>query len=723
MSKRPWIKALIFLCVFLLVGGLMVSASPAGLDSEVAPATTYATTIIVNSGLDLDTSGSGITDGQPVTLRRAIVAARNATKPVLIQFDIPTTCPSYNASLGVWKIELLGIGTGAPANTTFRQLNGEITIDGGTQPGGRINGPKIILYGHGATGSVNCMVLGETATQGGNVIRGLGFQNFNDSITVSSVNNTIEDCWFGLNDAGTASQLRGNNPASGSGDTGVAMTNITTNNNNNMIQNNKFLGLNGTAATIRGRDNTFRVNQIGMTANGTVPNPGCSPDSWLGGGGLDISGRRHIIEGNWIAGLRFDQFDLSQPPDAMRITADDVAGSGHFISSNYIGWDMNSNPVGTCGRGIYVSNHMRGTIIDNNIIVNTTLPGISMNGLLYNECELSTNIIRETSIEYGPALPDSFKNFKPPKVTSIQGTTVIGTSGDGSPAPNVWVELFLDETNNPAEAREWLARVQADANGNWQATLPFELIGNQGIRTTLTTTQFGIIPGRLAGTSTGLSELYRPQITGDFLYASFADAVYAYDGSQWLPTPVAHAPSLALTPHGGNLYGAFADGIYVYDRTSWDINKITPGVASNMASYNNKLYGSFADATYVYDGSLWAGFTWPTHALASYQGYLYASFSDAVYAYDGNNWIETPIAHAPALALSVHDGKLYGAFEDGVYVYDGSSWDVNKITPGVASNMASHEGRLYGCFADATYVYDGNQWTLFTWITNALAAY
>ena len=102
------------------------------------------------------------------------------------------------------------------------------------------------------------------------------------------------------------------------------------------------------------------------------------------------------------------------------------------------------------------------------------------------------------------------------------------------------------------------------------------------------------------------------------LYASFTDAVYAFDGNDWIASPVAHAPSLSLAPHGGNLYGAFADGIYVYDRTSWDINKITPGVASNMASYNGKLYGSFADATYVYDGNQWTLFTWLTNALAAY---------------------------------------------------------------------------------------------------------
>ena len=68
------------------------------------------------------------------------------------------------------KIEFIGLGTGAPANTTLRQLNGDITIDGSTQPGGRGDGPKIILYGHSPTGASNCMVLGENQTQDGNAI-------------------------------------------------------------------------------------------------------------------------------------------------------------------------------------------------------------------------------------------------------------------------------------------------------------------------------------------------------------------------------------------------------------------------------------------------------------------------------------------------------------------------------------------------------------------------
>ncbi len=507
MPQKSWIKVMIFLSVFLLAGGLMVSASPAEIDSEVVTATTYNTTIIVNSGQDLDTSGTGIRDGELVTLRRAINAARGAVKPVLIEFDIPTSCPSYNSNLDIWKIELRFGQMGTPSNTTFRALNGDITIDGTTQ-NGRADGPTIILYGDGATGARNCMVLGGTAFEGGNVIKGLGFQNFRDSITVSSVNNKVEDCWFGLNDEGTGPLLRGNNQASGSGGSGVVFSGLNNIDGNSIVQNNKFLGLNERAAAIRGWENTFRNNWIGMAADGTVINPGCTPDNWLGGQGISVEGRKHTIEENRFAGLRFEQFGMSQPPDAIAATAGDWANAGHIIRNNIIGLDINDVEVGTCGRGITANNHMRGTLIENNIIVKTSLAGIWLNGGQYNQCELKSNILRGTFIELGEGLPDAFVEFVPPIVTNIDGTTVTGTGGNGSS----WVELFLDESEEPVEALESLARVQADEDGNWTADLPYELTEGQGIRTTLTSTKFGIIPGMLSGTTSGLSELYPSQV-------------------------------------------------------------------------------------------------------------------------------------------------------------------------------------------------------------------
>ncbi len=710
MNRKKILTVLTATIIVLLTGGLIVTASPIDTfsGSNNIEASSYATVLTVTSGLDVDTGGGGLVDGQPQTLRRAINSARNAPKPVLIQFAIPETCPSYSDELGIWKIEFVGIATGGTANTTLRQLNGGITIDGSTQPGGRVNGyPKIILYGHSPTGASNAMVLGENQTQDENIIRGLAFQNFADSVTIASKENIIEDCWFGLNDEGTAPLFRSGNPQQGSGYNGIAFTSIAVDNGNNIVRDNIFLGFVGTAATIRGRDNTFSNNLVGTAADGTVPNPGCTDDNWVGGGGVTVDGRRHTIENNTIAGLRWVQAAISTPPDALSVTVQDFTGAGHTIRNNTIGLDINGDVVGSCGRGIYLQHNMHKTLIENNTIVNTSDAGIYIIGSSYNECELRGNIIRGTTIGFGETVPEAYLEFKPPTVISIDGINVTGTGGSGSS----WVELFMDETEVPREARELLARVQADEDGNWSATIPYELTGNQGIRTTLTTTKLNIIPGMKAGTTTGLSELYtaQPISAGDFLYGSFTDAVYRYDGTNWGATPVAHAPALALAAHEGYLYGAYGDGIYVYDGASWNINRITPGVASVMASYNGKLYGSFTDGIYVYDGTAFGPsiIAPPVNALASLGGLLYGSFADAVYAYDGTQWLPAPVAHAPALALAAHDGKLYGAYEDGIYIYDGTNWNINKITAGVANTMASYNGKLYGSFPDGIYVYDG----------------
>ncbi len=509
MFRKRLFFALLVLSALILTSGLVVTASPAETGVEDITSLATPTIITVTSGLDPDDSLSHTTTNNPdgrATLRRAIVEARNTLGPVEIRFNIPAdAAEGYDSSLGIWKIEIFN----TTRTTIFRQLTGDITIDGSSQPGGRDDGPKIFIVGPGG-GMKDGITLGEIQSQHNNTIRGLGFQNLRANIFVNSSNNTIEDNWFGLNDHGTDSVLRNNSPAQGSGGTGVAMLASA---NNNIVQNNVFLGLNETAATLRGADNTFKGNYIGTKADGTVdkhPNPAlwCTEEDWLGGGGLTIQGRGHIIEDNIIAGLRFDQFELSQPPDAMKVTADDIAGAGHTIRNNTIGLDINGEEVGTCGRGIYLSNHMRGTLIEGNTISMTKLPGISMNGLLYNQCTLRSNIIFKVSeaIEYGPSLKDDFKNYLPPVVSSIEGTTVSGTSGE-----NCIVELFLDNTDGVVEAYESLAVVTADAQGNWTANIPGELEDNEGIRTTCTSAQVNTIPGMSAGTTTKLSEeLYRP---------------------------------------------------------------------------------------------------------------------------------------------------------------------------------------------------------------------
>lgn len=490
-----------------------------------APTYTFTTVITVTSGRDIDTSKSTTCATSPCTLRRAIVQARNLTvgqRPVLIRFNIPTTeTQSYSSTLGIWHIYLL--------NTTdpsvLRQLNGQIIIDGSTQPDGRAAGPKIFLVGP-TTGQQDGLIVGESAGQNNHVIRRLGFQNFGMHLYIAQDSNLVEDNWFGLNDAGTGVYLRANNPQDGSGSVAIDMGAGTGGAEFNTIQNNVFAGFDGVAVALRGGSNVFSNNYVGTQADGNVvknadPALWCTTEDWLGGGGLSVEGTDQHIENNIIAGLRQEIFVLSQQPDALRVTVTGI--TGHTIQNNRIGVDIDNTEVGACGRGIIMTGNMRNTFVGYNTLINTRLSGISVNDNLYDACTLRSNVIKQTNgwpavqgnpkpedaIQLGPLLPDGYELFKSAKVTTINGTAISGASGDGSACPNCVVELFLDDTDTITEALQSLAVITATADGSWSATLPFALTTNQGVRTTSTSAQFGTIPNISQGTTTGLSNLYR----------------------------------------------------------------------------------------------------------------------------------------------------------------------------------------------------------------------
>ena len=509
---------------FSLVMGLL-AALPVETARAAPPHNTVpVTTITVNSGKDLDTSGSTTCATSPCTLRRAVIQARllpAAQKPVLIAFNIPATAvEGYNSALKIWKIHFIGISTDQAA---LRYLNGGIIIDGSTQTGGRTTGPKIILVGPG-TGQWDGLKLGQTATQNANEIRGLGFQMFKTHIYINSSSNIIANNWFGLNDAGTAPLLRGGGEDDGSGNTGISVgANIA----NNVIQNNVFTGLAGVAAAINGDDTTFSNNYIGTIANGTVPGKAtdpsliCSKWDWLGGSGLSLSGKRNVIENNVIAGLRIAVVPPTIQADAIR-----VAGDYHIIRNNRIGLSATNVEIGVCGRGIYLQSGTEFNQITTNRIIRPGLSAISLNDTptvsTSDANTLRGNVIKkltpwgeiegnnspEDAIQMTKSLPDAFRNFKPARVTSINGTAVSGTSGAVSPCPNCIVEIFLDDTDAITEALQSLAVVTANASGNWTATLPFALSSGQALRTTSTSAQNNTIPGMSAGTTTGLSVLY-----------------------------------------------------------------------------------------------------------------------------------------------------------------------------------------------------------------------
>lgn len=506
-------------------GSATLQADPLSL----SPITDPVTVITVTSGTDPDTNNSYTCITQnPCTLRRAVIQARGLPadqKPVLIAFDIPAEASEgYISALQIWKIQFSGISVD---QATLRYLNGNIIIDGSTQPGGRETGPKIILVGPG-TGQWDGLKLGATQFDNGNEIRGLGFQMFKTHIYVNSSNNTIADNWFGLSDDGTNIVLRGGGANDGSGNTGVSVGANTT---GNTIQHNVFTGLAGVAAALNGNDIVFAHNYVGTTAVGTVPDKQtdpsliCSPVDWLGGSGLSVGSGSdgNLIEENIIAGIRIAVMPPTIQADAIRL-----GSNNHIVRNNKIGLDINDVEIGVCGRGVYLQGSTNFNQITTNFIVEPGLSAISLNDTptvsTSGANTLRGNVIKkstpwgqvdgqdnpEDAIQMTKSLPDAFRNFNPALVTTIDGTTVSGTSGAGSPCPNCVVELFLDDTDAITETLQSLAVVTAAADGTWTATIPVALTANQGLRTTSTSMQYNVIPAMHAGTTTKLSPLYTP---------------------------------------------------------------------------------------------------------------------------------------------------------------------------------------------------------------------
>jgi hypothetical protein len=519
--RRIGILAVWGAILVLAFSATAVAQEPAG--SEVQA----ATTITVRTSRDFNTSKSEICSGRPeneCSLRRAIVEARTAPKPVTIQFNLSTRDPGYDSTLKVWVLE---IKKSTSDIFTFRRLNGQITIDGTTQPNGRDDGPTIFLRSPdpGRDG----LLVGDVAGDDEHTIRGLGFQNFDTHILLNTDNNVIEDNWFGLTEDGKDVYVRNSNLEDGSGSAGIGFGGGTTGAEDNIVRNNVFAGFDGVAVAVRGNRNTFENNLVGTRSDGTIPDvpagQRCENGTWLGGGGISVEGGAasaagaHTVRNNVFAGLRQEIFAKSTQPDAIR-----VAGDYYDIHSNKIGVDGNGKHVFVCGRGVLLlgANTPEFTTVAENVIVNPGMSGISVNGKLTDGNTLTKNVIiqdgawpqneddlkpePETAIQMGPEVPDALAQFEPAKVTKIEGTQVSGTAGVGSPCPNCIIEVFLDDTDDVTEAKEFLATATAKSNGTWAATLPRALNAGEGLRTTSTTAANNVIPGMSAGTTTKLSE-------------------------------------------------------------------------------------------------------------------------------------------------------------------------------------------------------------------------
>jgi hypothetical protein len=545
---------------------LILLASWAIVSQVRADVSGAGTVIIVNSTEDLanstnyDNHTCGYTSGAiyfpagdgKCTLRRAILEAGvrpDGDRPISIQFNIPTSDPNYNASLQVWEVQIDESYEWELDRRFITDDGGQVTVDGNTQPGGRSDGPKIMVN----TNRDNLATFGRSleVRTSDNIIRNLGFIG-GGQIILYEGGNRVENVWMGLTADGSGLSLASDattqamrSMARG----GIIMPNEAS--DNNVIVNNVIIGAFERAIRITsgGDNNQITGNYIGLNADGLVPSPhssgvNCTRELdfngsfWYGGQGIQVTGSNNTVTNNRLAGLHMPQSTNDTPPIAL-----EISGSGHTVTGNVIGRDVANHNVGVCGQGILLqgTNHLveLNTIVHSRNGFEPTDDGTDFDtAILTQSFETGSGkwitVRKNTVIDAGqathpdhvyrfasPGVPVELRQFNPAKVTSINGTAVSGTQGDNAviaggtvisaACPNCTIYLYADDLDGRIEAKEFLGQATANASGSWTATLSRPLTDSEGLRTQSMTNGSSVIFNFGAGTTSKLSDaLYRP---------------------------------------------------------------------------------------------------------------------------------------------------------------------------------------------------------------------
>lgn len=583
--------------------GLMLSPLALVYAADVAsPAVPAATVITVDTSTDLD-SGSitktctftaGIyvaaADGK-CTLRRAILeaAARpQADRPITIAFSLAANDPNKDLEVvGTWT---LPVDDALPPlkTPTIIDKNGQVTIDGSTQPGGRTNGPKIIIDTNDNSLQVESR---------NNIIRHLAFKG-GGAIFLKEDGNLVEEIWMGLSDDGQSIDFRtpGNEMRMAGGGVFISA-------DDNIVQDNVIAGAFARAVDINSgnSNNIIRRNRIGTRADGTAPNIAApaeclrsltyDPQNWYGGWGIAVSGSNNQVLENRIAGLHILQSANDTPPMAI-----EIFGANHLIQDNVIGIDSAGADIGVCGQGIKVSGN--GTRIHDNeiwgsragfeddeeavILASDSSPTFGQISVRRNLTENGPGNI----YEFGPGVPQLLRNYLPAKITQINGTVVSGANGDGSPCPGCKIDFYSDDGDAIAETLAYLGETTADSNGNFSFNMAQPLAPGFGIRTASTTQSAGVIGSYLAGTTTQFSKLYLPM--SSVLIDGPANGAL---GSTYTFT-VTVAPASATTPISYTLGATgYNAGTVVRDAhvITVDLDWTTAGVKTLSVTAENEL--------------------------------------------------------------------------------------------------------------------------------------
>jgi hypothetical protein len=422
----------------------------------------------------------------PCTLRRALTQASNLPaneRPVLVRFNLDTSDPNYDATTSTWLLEL--------ADTLPEVEGGQVIIDGATQPGGRTNGPPIVINGSPLT-------IGSTLPSSNYIVRGLLL--LNNNLVINGSTTFVEDNWFGHTPDGQGIYFPGDGSPNASQRSGVRITDRAS---RVVVRNNRFVGSGGIALDIEGDDSFVTGNYLGTRVDGTVPTPPdealrCNENpasgNWFGGGGIQLSGSRNQLTNNVIAGLSQMGADT---------TAMSMVGSQHLLLNNRIGVDTTDTSGYVCGFGLQIDGEFSQVV--SNTLANTASEAFFIGGEGNFGITLQGNQVRDVAgyVRYGNLVPTALIAFNAAAITRVDGTTVAGTSGSGSPCPYCTVEVFLDDDDDERETLESLARTTANADGTWTATLarPIDTEAGERLRTISTLNDLNIVPGFEAGTT------------------------------------------------------------------------------------------------------------------------------------------------------------------------------------------------------------------------------
>lgn len=507
-----------------------------GFETCIAITLSSDTSGSLNETCTYDGNGGNPQGALNCNLRRAIREASlrpTSDHPILIGFNLKTDDPNYDPTLETWT--LLVDDTLPPlSRENTPDTNGDVTIDGlYSVVSGRTDAPPIIVNNRG-TGDIGSYSLEVESTD--NTIANISWKG-GGSIVLKADSNTVTNVWVNLDDDGQSIFLRDpiSDPADLAGGGGIS---ILSTSNSNVISGTVVAGTKfGRAINVDGDTNLITNNFIGTRADGTVPivpesikclrSVNYDPANWYGGWGIQIGGSNNQVLNNTIAGLHSTQTANETPPMAL-----EIAGTGHLVQNNVIGVDSTDNEVGVCGIGISASDG-EADILDNVIVnsrqgfeedeSNTAIylavdpfdpGGITVRGNIIRNDVSATKLSTTKQgsdfkvINFTGMTAASLRLFVPAQITSINGTTVMGTSGDGSPCPDCTIDLYLDDLDDTEEALTYLGSADADSQGDFTFILSQPLPADMGIRTSSTTGFFGTIGDFAAGTTTRFSELY-----------------------------------------------------------------------------------------------------------------------------------------------------------------------------------------------------------------------